>query len=624
MSADLAEELSSLAYLYAVKGDIAKAVMALTRGTEITERHVGIMLTTATGTEEQKRALLAMRAISNETHGAVSLHIQLAPNDPQAVSLALTTILRRKGRVLDAVSESMRVLRRRLNPEDRVFLDQLSAVRSKLAAFVLSGPGKMDSAQYRAEVMRLEEQSRNIEAAVSTRSAEAGMDLQPVTLALLQKTIPMSTALVEIVSYRPFNLHYKKDSKMWGEWRYAAYVLRHEGVPAWVDLGDAAQIDGEIGRLRASLSDPRSKNVKEAARSLDERVMRPVRKLLGDARHIFVSPDGALNLVPFAALVNEQGRYLVEDYTITYLTSGRDLLRLQVSGESKGPPIVVANPLFDSQQPGSNPQTAGANESATGRRSGEMGQMYFKPLPGTAGEAKALGEILPQVKMLTGAQATETALKQVSAPRVLHVATHGFFLPDQKQEAAEGARGLGLAVGEARRTAPRIENPLLRSGLALAGANMRQSADGEDGVLTALEAAGMNLWGTKLVVLSACETGVGSVSNGNGVYGLRRALVLAGSESQVMSLWQVSDEATRDLMISYYKRLMDGEGRTEALRQVQLEMIGSEDQIAGGRGRELGGKASGKTVNRSHPYFWAAFIQSGEWRGMNDKTTDSK
>ena len=143
------------------------------------------------------------------------------------------------------------------------------------------------------------------------------------------------------------------------------------------------------------------------------------------------------------------------------------------------------------------------------------------------------------------------------------------------------------------RVAPgvRVENPLLRSGLALAGANMRRSGE-DDGILTALEAAGLNLWGTKLVVLSACDTGVGEVKNGEGVYGLRRALVLAGAETQMMSLWPVSDEGTRDLMIGYYKALQAGQGRGEALRQVQLQMLAHPD--------------------RRHPFYWASFIQSGE------------
>jgi CHAT domain-containing protein len=137
---------------------------------------------------------------------------------------------------------------------------------------------------------------------------------------------------------------------------------------------------------------------------------------------------------------------------------------------------------------------------------------------------------------------------------------------------------------------PPPENPLLRSGLALAGANKLRSGN-EDGILTALEASGLDLWGTKLVVLSACETGVGKVTNGEGVYGLRRALVIAGAESLVMTLWQVDDLATRDLMAGYYARLRAGKGRGVALRDTQLAIA-----------------AQGKYA---HPYFWASFLSAG-------------
>src|SRR6185295_7202457 len=157
----------------------------------------------------------------------------------------------------------------------------------------------------------------------------------------------------------------------------------------------------------------------------------------------------------------------------------------------------------------------------------------------------------------------------------------------------------------------RSENPLLRSGLALAGANLLQDSKGEDGILTAMEVAALDLQGTKLVVLSACETGVGTVHNGEGIYGLRRALVLAGSESQVMSLWQISDDATRDLMVGYYKRLRAGEGRAEALRQVQLELLRSAGRNGDRPVPRLGSAVSKVKAEHGHPYYWAAFIQSG-------------
>jgi CHAT domain-containing protein len=230
-----------------------------------------------------------------------------------------------------------------------------------------------------------------------------------------------------------------------------------------------------------------------------------------------------------------------------------------------------------------------------------LAQADFTPLPGTSEEATALRELLPQATVLTRAQATETALKQAAAPHILHVATHGFFIAAAPEIAAT-TRGQRLLLqqksgGSTGAISP-TENPLLRSGLALAGVNARRSGT-DDGILTAFEAAALDLWGTRLVVLSACDTGVGEVKNGAGVYGLRRALALAGAETQVMSLWPVSDQGTRDLMIKYYKALQDGQGRGEAMRQVQLQMLKGE--------------------KRWHPYFWASFIVSGEWANLDGK-----
>jgi CHAT domain-containing protein len=197
--------------------------------------------------------------------------------------------------------------------------------------------------------------------------------------------------------------------------------------------------------------------------------------------------------------------------------------------------------------------------------------------------------------VLLSTQATEQAVKTAHAPLLLHLATHGFFLPEQPVP-----EGLLLAPGREPTPAERAallqrENPLLRSGIALAGFNQRKSGS-DDGVLTALEAAGLDLYGTRLVVLSTCESGLGKASSGEGVYGLRRALTMAGSETQVMSLWQVDTGRTRELMQAYYQRLKDGVGRSEAMRKVQLAML-----------------AGPKTA---HPNLWTSFIVSGEWRRM--------
>jgi MYXO-CTERM domain-containing protein len=359
----------------------------------------------------------------------------------------------------------------------------------------------------------------------------------------------------------------------------------------WADLGEAAPVEAAVEalleKLRRAATDP-----KPAARALDALVMEPVRRLLGETRQVFLSPDGALNLVPFAALRDEEGHYLIERYAFTYLTSGRDLVRFGASSPAHEGPVVVAAPDFGAV-PKATPGRAAA--AAKGRRSADMGAGAWKPLPFAAEEGRALSQQLPGARIFIGAQATENAIKALRSPTLLHIATHGFFLPDQPElRAPSSFNDMSFSSpelrGGARRALPYAENPLLRSGLIFAGANRGQSGN-DDGVLTALEASQLDLTGTELVVLSACETGVGDAPSGEGVYGLRRALVIAGAETQVMSLWKVSDEATREQMQAYYGRLLKGGGRSDAMRQVQLAML-SDPQ-------------------RAHPYFWASFIVSG-------------
>jgi CHAT domain-containing protein len=232
--------------------------------------------------------------------------------------------------------------------------------------------------------------------------------------------------------------------------------------------------------------------------------------------------------------------------------------------------------------------------------------MNWSPLPGTREEALAIRDLLPDVTLLMGDLATESALKAVAGPSLLHVATHGFFLEDEPMPREPESRG-GTSSSASNQSVfgtdnVVTENPLLRSGLLMAGAN--HHAAGEDGILTALEVSGLDLSGTRLVVLSACETGVGDIRNAEGVFGLRRALVLAGSESQLMSLWNVSDEAGRDLMVLYYSFLAEGLDRSQALRQVQLEWLASDDL--------------------AHPFLWAGFIQLGSWKSLSLDSGRSK
>jgi CHAT domain-containing protein len=417
-----------------------------------------------------------------------------------------------------------------------------------------------------------------------------------VTLAAVRGLIPSLAALVEFAVYRPYDPKAGSTKSAYGEPRYAVYVVRGRGEVGWRDLGPAKEIDEAISSLRGALRDPKRNDVKEIARAVGAKVMLPLRPLLGDATQLLLSPDGELNLIPFEALIDDQGHYLVEGYSISYLTSGRDLLRMQAKNKSSGKPVVIANPLFGEPAAEFMAKVNSSSRPANGRRGSittgrDLSEVYFASLAGTAQEAKSIKQLF-DASLLTGADATEVAVKQLSAPKVLHLATHGFFLAETPATASGPVSG--TATRGINATA-KIANPLLRSGLALANANLHNTGN-DDGILTALEASGLDLWGTELVVLSGCDTGVGEVRNGEGVYGLRRAFVLAGAESLVMSLWSVSDYTTRDLMSRYYKNLKQNMGRGEALRAVQIDML--------------------KRNPRLHPFFWASFIQSGEWANL--------
>jgi CHAT domain-containing protein/Tfp pilus assembly protein PilF len=590
----IADSLIDLAALYEAKGDIAQAVTLLSRANAVIERDLALNL--ASGSERQKLAYLTL--FSNGTDFTLSLHSRAAPDDPQALELAFTTLLRRKGRGLDAMADTIATSRRHASPQDQKLFDQLADARARLAALTFKPSGATTHDAYRAHLKLLGENVERLEAELSARGDRFRAQTQPVTLTAVQAALPAGGALVEFVVFTP----QEPQAKRSGPPRYLAYLLSAQGQPRWVDLGEAAVIDRVVDAWRKALRDPNRMDVKKLARAVDDKVMRPLRPLLGETRRLLIAPDSLLNLIPFAALVDERNRYLIERYTISYLTSGRDLLRLPISRPSENAPMVVANPAFGrASTVVAQQKSADLPPGDQARTQGDQAQIYFQPLPSTGREALAIKAALPGASLLLREQATESAVKQAESPRILHIATHGFFFGDQEATPAETLGGFGdnqLRASDLRfvKWGAKVENPLLRSGLALAGANQGKSGD-DDGLLTAMEVAGLDLRGTMLVVLSACDTGVGEVKNGEGVQGLRRALVLAGSESQVMSLWAVLDNTGKDLMTPYYEALRQGKGRSDGLRQAQLQMLRSED--------------------RRHPFYWAAFIQSGEWANLD-------
>ncbi|TRU26474.1 MAG: tetratricopeptide repeat protein [Microcystis aeruginosa Ma_MB_S_20031200_S102] len=591
-----ATSLNNLAALYQSQDDIPQAINYLSQGLAVEEYNLSENL--KMGDDKQKQDYMAK--VLGTTNGVISLNLQAVPNNPEATRLALKTILERKGRILDVSTNSLQILRQRTDDlESQQLLTQLIEVRTQLSNLTFKKPDDFPSPEiYRQQLNEVTAKAKEIEGKIGVRSAEFRSLSQPITLEGIQKLIPADAALVEIVRYQPFNPK-APENQRFGIPRYAVYILYPNGDIKAKDLGEAKPIDDKLIYFRDNLADvdkvtgiPQTPipQLKESARQLDETLMQPIRQLLGNTKTILLSPDAALNLIPFEALVDENNQYLVENYHITYLTSGRDLLRLKDKFASQQSPLIVADPFYGK-----------AGEKVALTRSIDLSEFTFPGLPGTEEEAKAIKNLLPQATVLTGSKATENAVKQVKKPNILHIATHGFFKPERNLgernsgERNPGERNSGERNSPLQGERNVIENPLLRSGLVLAGVTIGQSA-GDDGVLTALETTNLNLVGTKLVVLSACDTGKGDIKIGQGVYGLRRALVIAGSESQLISLWKVSDDATKDLMVAYYGRLQKGEGRSEALRQIQLGMLKGEKQ--------------------KHPFYWASFIPSGDATSM--------
>ncbi|MFT3698367.1 MAG: CHAT domain-containing protein [Kofleriaceae bacterium] len=579
--------LTALGTLYSAMGEIPKAETDYAAALEAAEHDLTNVL--RTGTESDHAIYFAKNGYQLDL--AINFAVTVAPKSPAAARLALTTLLRRKGRVLDAAAASMATIRSKLSPEDKKLLDQLADARTKLSKLTVAGPLPNAGDDYAKQVAALEDQIQKLEIEVGKKSAQYRAAVQSIDLAPIQKLIPKDTKLVELVNFQPND---PKAGYQMGKAlpprRFAAFVLGQKGDPIVVDLGPASAIDDAVEKFRKAVSNPKNTKVGDLGNALYKLT---IGKLgLGSTQEVLIAPDGTLNVVPFSALVDDKGKLLLDSFNFTYLTSGRDLLRLQVKSKSQGGGVIFADPAFDATG-------AKSTDGSRGARAADLQNLMWPQLPGTGQEADEVEKTFKGLTEYRGDKATETAIKALHGPKILHLATHGFFLSDEPTKKSRSAEPAPAVVGMFMQQAPQqtgAENPLLRSGLALAGANKLQSGD-EDGILTSMEASGLDLWGTKLVVLSACDTGNGTVTNGEGVYGLRRALVIAGAEGLVMSLWQVDDFATRDLMAGYYARLKAGKPRSDALRDIQRE-IAAKPKYA-------------------HPYYWAAFVAAGDNTPIN-------
>ncbi|HKQ79015.1 MAG TPA: tetratricopeptide repeat protein, partial [Blastocatellia bacterium] len=310
----IATFLNELAMLHVAKGAISQALIYQLRANEISERNIALNL--RAGSERQQTAYLA--TLSAQADRTISLHVHYAPDDPTACNMAATIILQRKGRALDAMSDSLDALRSRFDEQDQALLDQLTDARAQIDRLIGAGPQNDADEQYQDRIMTLQDRAEILEAEISRRSAEIRAQYPPITLEAAQAAIPLNAALIEYASYRPFNA---KDH-VYGAPRYIAYIVRRHGEILWKELGAARAINASVAALRKALRDPKRKEAQRLSRAVDKKVLQPLRPLVGDGAELLISPDGAIKLIPFAELVDENGRSLMERFSFSNLISG--------------------------------------------------------------------------------------------------------------------------------------------------------------------------------------------------------------------------------------------------------------------------------------------------------------
>jgi CHAT domain-containing protein len=460
-----------------------------------------------------------------------------------------------------------------------------------------------------AERAKLERQLAERSAAYRTIRDRARIGSREVRAAL-----PAGAVLIDVVQYLHLTAPTEMQNDPSGEQRVVAFVVRPERQDvAVIPLGPSEALAELIDRWRSSYGAGKAPptGVADPGAELRRRLWEPLARHLGGAKVVLVSPDGPLNGLPWAALPgSKEGTFLVHEYAFAVVPVPQllpELMKASPRPAGEPPSLLLAGGI-----------DFGEGEARQGpARDDELPPVpTFKPLAGTESEVNDL-EVrfrrsfpqAPAPDVLSEDRATKRAvLTALPSHRFAHLATHGFFAAEADAPAVDVAQRAELLLAGMWLDAEAVRrHPGLLPGVVFAGVNL-PGRKPEETILTALEAAELDLAKVELVVLSACETGRGRVAAGEGVLGLQRAFQIAGARSVVASLWKVPDEETHQLMREFYRRIWSGKpaSKAEALRQAQLWMLehwkprGTLDRPA--------------PQGPPPPYVWAAFVLSGDWR----------
>lgn len=586
-------------------GQAQRAFESTLQAAEIGREH--LRLTARTLSHDEALSYSSVRPRGEDL--ALSLLLQHEVETTAAVNRTWDGLIRSRGLVLDEMRS------RRAVSGQAVLTRELRRASTRLGNLLVRGP-EGSGTRYPDYLREARQERDAAERALARASVDFRLQQEAARVGLAEVTaaLPAETALVAYVRYVHREIEERTLSPQ-KEPAYAAWVARAgAGGPVAIDLGPAERIEELVRNWRDAVESARGRlprlqraaesSYRQAGAELRRAIWDPVSAAVGPARRAFVVPDGVLHAVSLATLPTGEGQYLIETGPqVHYLGAERDLATIPRAKNGNGSGLLaLGGPDFDHSE-GRAASKDAASPPAGGEDCVDPATLGFTPLHGARREVEEVVSIWRRqegagahVEERYGARATEEAFK-ATAPgrRILHLATHGFFIDNLCAAPTDAVGRLTadiVAAGSRRWTL---------SGLALAGSNVLprlSPAGAEDGILTAEEIATLNLGAAEWAVLSGCDTGGGQPVGGEGILGLRRSFEIAGVDTIIMSLWPVEDAAARAWMRSLYAARLGGLSTAEAVRQAGLDALQRRRQRSGS----------------THPYYWGAFVAVGAWR----------
>ena len=505
---------------------------------------------------------------------------------PKGKYLALYARLNRHG-LLEEIERKQSEITS-LQGEQKILKDEILKITNKIASITSNDKDLFNS-------LTIEKENLERELYKSLPKLESKI----YSIEEIANEIPKNGVLIEYQKYRPFIFDNPEDAlneKNWEEPRYQALLLFPNGEVETIDLGDSSTIEKYINNALIS-SEEYLPDAQIMWNKIATLIIEPLEKFINDKEILYISPDAELNRIPFSAMANKKDIFLTDQFELRLITTGRELVILNKKNKlEKNQSLVAADPNFDlktntkDQKEFNKPRKIYNQE-----RSFDQNARIWGQLPATKKEGLFIAKEI-NANLLLKNEASALNIQKKESPKIIHIASHSFFLSNKEENNILSSI---LFSNNLNTKNTKFENPLLRSGIVLSGANFPNLNKLDDGYLTALEVSKLNWQGTELVVISGCESGIGVNKAGDGVYGLKRSIAVAGARSSMLSLWEVKDEPTAAFMESFYKKLKSGVSRNKALFETQKEF--RNHIVEAWR----------------HPNVWAAFQLSGDWRVIN-------